>query len=61
MGMYKDSAADYAERATVPASEDTAAEALGNGLAAVAYALLELADMMDDIRRELTNLREERR
>lgn len=62
MGMLRDVAADYANRAAGAATNQTEAqaEAVGSGLAAVAFALLELADKVDDVRRELAKSREDR-
>lgn len=57
MGVYQDTAMSYADRASMAEGQDEQAQAIGSGLAAVAYALLELADKIDDIRVELAQLR----
>ena len=61
MGSYDDTAVAHADRAAYATGSEAQNEAIGNGLAAIAYALLELADKVDDVRHELTSLREERR
>lgn len=61
MGVYQDSAMSYADRASMAEGQEEQAQAIGAGLASVAYALLELADKIDDIRAELAQLRTARR
>ncbi|MEW1926764.1 hypothetical protein [Streptomyces sp. NPDC088360] len=43
MGMYEDSAAEYASRAANFQGEEKLTDAVGEGLAAVTHALLEVA------------------
>lgn len=61
MKTTKEVAVIYADRAAQADGEEAMTDAIGTGLAAVAYALLELADKVDDVRREMTSLREEQR
>ena len=61
MGVYEDSAMRYADKASMAQGQEEQADAIGNGLAAVAYALPALFDKIDDVRVELAQLRTPRR
>lgn len=61
MGVHGDTASTYAERAAYATGEGAQTEAIGTGLAAIALALLELANHVDDLRAELAASRKERR
>ena len=51
----------YADKASMAQGQEEQADAIGNGVAAVAYALPALSDKIDDIRVELAQLRTPRR
>ena len=59
MGIHGDTASTYAERAAYATGQDGQTDAIGSGLAAIALALLELANNVDDLRRELATSRKE--
>jgi len=61
MGLHGDNAATYAERAVYATGEEAQKDAIGYGLAAIALALLELANNVSDLCGEVVASRKERR
>jgi hypothetical protein len=53
VGIYAENASEYAQRAAYITSGDATTEAIGTGLAAVANAVLELAEQIDILRQTM--------
>ena len=53
MGSFKEPAKEHADRSASLSDDQGAVDAVGTGLAAVAYAVLELAEEVGDLRRTI--------
>jgi hypothetical protein len=53
VSLYRDNAGEYAQRAAYATGDQAMAEAVGAGLAAVANAVLEVANQVDELRRTI--------